>query len=154
MIVFSKRDYLLVWKLVEYTLNQWTYLCKGVHCERCKQTVNAIQDRYRAEITYMLTSSRLFAIKDNTFDKSSFIRLFTNNCVTRTETLLVSFLMYVIFISPPDCCFRKSEFNNTFLCQNKGGIATGTSVTPPLPFVKTIKTLRSIRKFKHARHLY
>ena len=46
----------LVWKLVEYTFNNWTYLCKDVRCERSKQTVNSSQDRYkfhRAEIHYL-----------------------------------------------------------------------------------------------------
>ena len=37
----------LVWKLVEYTFNNWTYLCKDVRCERSKQTVNSSQDRYK-----------------------------------------------------------------------------------------------------------
>ena len=46
-------------------------------------------------------------------------RLFTRNCVTRAETLLASFLMYVIF-RLPDCCFPRSEFNNTLLYQNGG----------------------------------
>ena len=39
------------WKLVKYTFNHWTYLCKDVHCERSKQTINATQD-FIAEITY------------------------------------------------------------------------------------------------------
>ena len=47
MITFSKRDYPLVWKLVEYTLSHWSYPCKGVRCERSKQTVHASQDRYK-----------------------------------------------------------------------------------------------------------
>ena len=46
LIVFSKRDCLLVWKLVEYTFNRETCLRKDVHCEKGKQTVNASQDRY------------------------------------------------------------------------------------------------------------
>ena len=45
--VFSKRDCPLVWKLVEYTFNHETYLCKCFSCERSKQTVNASQDRYK-----------------------------------------------------------------------------------------------------------
>ena len=32
-------------------------------------------------------------------------RLFTKNCITQTEIFLVSFLMYVFFIFPLDCCF-------------------------------------------------
>ena len=48
-------------------------------------------------IDYMLTPSRLYK-KEFSFDKSSSMnRLYTKNCVTRTEILLVSFLMYVIF---------------------------------------------------------
>ena len=47
VIAFSKRDYLFVWKLVEYTFNYQTYLCKGFRCERSKQTVNASQDWYK-----------------------------------------------------------------------------------------------------------
>ena len=42
---FSKRDYPLVWKLVEYIFNQQACLCNGVCCEKRKQTVNASQDR-------------------------------------------------------------------------------------------------------------
>ena len=41
MIIFSKIDYPLVWKLVEYTFNHYTYLRKDVGCERSKQTENA-----------------------------------------------------------------------------------------------------------------
>ena len=43
-------------------------------------------------------------------------RLFTKNCVTRTETLHFSCVLF--FLSPLDCCFRRSEFNNTLLYQN------------------------------------
>ena len=46
VMVFSKIDCLLVWKLLEYTFNHCTYLCKDVRCERSKQTVNASQDLY------------------------------------------------------------------------------------------------------------
>ena len=67
--VFSKRDCPLVWKLVEYTFNNWIYLCKDVRCERSKQTVTVSQDRYKIpsclsnllrdeQSTYMLTSTR------------------------------------------------------------------------------------------------
>ena len=46
VIAFSKREYLLVWKLVQYTFND-TYLSKGICCERSKQTVNASPDWYK-----------------------------------------------------------------------------------------------------------
>ena len=47
VIAFGKRDYLLVWKLVEYTFNHYTNQCKGVRYERSKQTVNASQEQYK-----------------------------------------------------------------------------------------------------------
>ena len=47
VIAFNKTDYLLVWKLVEYSFNHQTYLRKGVRCERNKQTGNASQDWYK-----------------------------------------------------------------------------------------------------------
>ena len=54
-------------------------------------------------------------------------RLFTKNCITRMEILLVSSLMYVIFHISPGLLLNRSEFNNTLLCQNEGvGIATRT----------------------------
>ena len=62
----------------------------------------------------MLTSSRLYA-KEFSFDKSQIRnRLYTKNCVKQMEIPLVSFFIYVIFhITPLNCCFRRSEFNNT-----------------------------------------
>ena len=66
----------------------------------------------------MLTSSRLYA-KEFTFDKSLCTKQTTKNCVTRTEILLVSFIMYVIFNISPGLLLLK--FNNTLLYQNEGG---------------------------------
>ena len=87
VIVLSKRDCSLVWKLVECTFKHWTYLCKGVCCERSKQTVNASQDRYKIPscwnnlfrdkqiicLRQADSASRLYA-KEFTFDKSSSIK--------------------------------------------------------------------------------
>ena len=84
VIVFSKTDCPLVWKLVEYTFNNWTYLRKDVRCERSKQTINASQDRYKIPscwnnllrdkqiicLRQADSVSRLYA-KEFTFDQSS-----------------------------------------------------------------------------------
>ena len=83
VMVLSKRDCLLVWKLVECTFKHWTYLCKDVCCERSKQTVNASQDRYKIPscwnnlfrdkqiicLRQADSASRLYS-KEFTFDKS------------------------------------------------------------------------------------
>ena len=47
VIAFSKGVYLLIWKLVEYTFNHQTYLCKRVRYERSKHTVTVSQDLYK-----------------------------------------------------------------------------------------------------------
>ena len=45
-------------------------------------------------------------------------RIFTKNCATRTEILLVSLLMYAIFYITPVLLLPK--FNNNLLHQNEG----------------------------------
>ena len=78
VIVVSKRDYPLEYKLVEHTFNRQTYLRRDV---RNKQTVNATQDRqnnlFRNEEIICLrqadSTSRLCA-KELNFDKVSSIK--------------------------------------------------------------------------------
>ena len=95
----------------------------------------------------MLTSSRLYT-KEFTFDKSSSInRLFTKNCVTRMEILLVSYLMYVIFISSLGSFFQQSEFNNTLLYQNERGGNTATRTSTSLSHsIRVLSLLLSLCK--------
>ena len=87
-------------------------------------------------------------------------RLFTKSCITQTEILLVSFLMYFIFHISPKLLLL--EFNNTLLYQNVGWGNCHKNINIPLPFyqssvtphlssVKTTKILISVRKFKHMR---
>ena len=80
--VFSKRDCPLVWKLVEYTFNNWTYLCKDVLAKEANKVSMQVKIGirfHRAEITYFEidiicsreadSGSRLYS-KEFTFDKS------------------------------------------------------------------------------------
>lgn len=47
-IVYSLRQYsLLVWKLVGYAFDNYTYLRKDVLCVRSKQFINASRDPYK-----------------------------------------------------------------------------------------------------------
>ena len=115
---------------------------------------------------YMHMSSILY-VKEFTFDKSSSIKQTIYLKLRNSNGNTFSFTPHVclFLISPLDCCFLKLEFNNTFLYQNervgKTTKRTSTSlhpfyqssVTPPLPSVKTMQNLKSIRKFKHARYL-
>ena len=48
-----------------------------------------------------------------------------------------SFLIYVIFISILDCCFRWLEFNNTLLYQNEGGGEQPQEHQHPCPILLT-----------------
>ena len=67
VIIFSKRDFPLVWKLVEYTFNNQTYAKTFVAKEANKLSIQVKIGRrfHRAEITYFeinrlyVTSSRL-----------------------------------------------------------------------------------------------
>ena len=110
VIVLSKRDCPLLWKLVEYTFNHWTSICKDVRYKRSKQLINASQDRCEIPLywnnlfldkqivclrqaDYMRRNSLLIKYIKNT--------LFNKNCITQTEILLVSFLMCFIFYITP-----------------------------------------------------
>ena len=94
-----------VWKLVEYTFNHYTYLCKSVCCESSKQTGNASQDRYKILSCWnnLFRAKQITCLRqaDHKRRNSLLNRLFTKNCSARMETLFVSFLIYGIFhISP------------------------------------------------------
>ena len=122
---------------------------------------------HRARITYFqinglyITSSRLYA-KAFFFDKQTIYQKLRNS--NGNNFSFIPHLCY-FFISPLDCFFQRSEFDNTILYQNEGQRNSHkniniplsfyqSSITLPLPSVKTIKNLRSIRKFKHVRQLY
>ena len=63
VIVFSKTDCPLVWKLVEYTFNNWTYLCKDVLAKEANKVSMQVKIGirfHRAEITYF-EINRLYA---------------------------------------------------------------------------------------------
>ena len=84
-------------------------------------------------------------------------RLFTKKCITWTEILSVSFLMYVIFHITPGLFLLKIRVYNTLLYLNEGGgnTAARTSTSLPSPLCKNHKkTLRSIRKLKSTWHFY
>ena len=52
VIVQSKRDWPLVWKLVEYSFNNLTNLCQDILYKRSKQTVNASHDQYKIPLCW------------------------------------------------------------------------------------------------------
>ena len=97
VIAFRKRDCPLVWKLVECTFNHQACLYKDVRCERSKQTKckSRLYDCMQTivckrQVDYMLRN--LLLIKVQVLN-----RIYTKNCITRTEILLVSFVMYFFF---------------------------------------------------------
>ena len=56
VIVFSKRDCPLVWNLVEYTFNNWIYLCKTSAAKEANKPSMQVKIGirfHRAEITYV-----------------------------------------------------------------------------------------------------
>ena len=103
----SKWDYLLVWKLVEYSFNHYTYLCKGLRCERNKHTVNTVKIglRFHRDETTYFKISRLYAYvkqiyaKEFTFDNRSCIKktIFQKMCNSNSNTL--SFIPHLCYFS-------------------------------------------------------
>ena len=69
----SKWDYLLVWKLVEYSFNHYTYLCKGVRCERNKQTVNTVKIgiRFHCDETTYFQDKQIICLRQADYMQSN-----------------------------------------------------------------------------------
>ena len=110
VIVLSKRDCPLLWKLVEYTFNHWTSICKDVRCKRSKQLINASQDRCEIPLCWnnLFLDKQIVCLRQADYMRRNSLlikyiknRLFTKNCITQTEILLVSFLMCFIFYITP-----------------------------------------------------
>ena len=113
MIVFSKRDCPLVWKLVEYTFNNWTYLCKDVLAKEANKVSMQVKIGirfHRAEITYFEikrlpicsrqadSASRLYA-KVFTFDKSSSIKYIICQKLRNSNGNTFSFIPHIRYFS-------------------------------------------------------
>ena len=106
---------------------------------------------HRAEITYF-EINRLYAyvkqiqqadyLRRNLFliKVQAQNRLFTKNCITRTEIIHSSCMLF--FLSPQYCCFQNSEFNNTLLYQNEGRGNTVTRTSTYLSFKFVVETIR------------
>ena len=105
---------------------------------------------HRAEITYF-EINRLYAyvkqiqqadyLRRNLFliKVQAQNRLFTKNCITRTEIIHSSCMF---FLSPQYSCFQISEFNNTLLYQNEGGRNTVTRTSTSLYFKFVVEIIR------------
>ena len=78
-------------------------------------------------------------------------KLYITNCVTWTEILLVSFLMYVIFHITPGLLIPGKSLT-TLEHQHPCPILLELYYSSPPP-VKTIKNLKLMTKFKHGRHI-
>ena len=102
---------------------------------------------------YAFTSSRLY-VKEFSFDKSLSMKQIIYQKLHSMNGNTFSFIPCICYFPYHPCIPASEGWSLTTQEINIPVPFYESSITPPLPSVKTIKKLRSIEIFMHARHLH